>query len=97
METPQPNALLPYALLAVPARLAICRALLEAGEHGLPAAELAAIAGLTLPRATHCFRELLQADVVAVTVHGRQVSYVLKARHAVREALDYLGSSGLLS
>jgi len=97
METDQSSSLLPYALLAVPARMAICRALLEAGERGLPARELAAIAGLSLPRATHYFRELLQAEVVAVAVYERQVSYVLKARHAVREALDYLDSSGLLS
>ncbi|MGO4306784.1 MULTISPECIES: winged helix-turn-helix domain-containing protein [unclassified Cupriavidus] len=93
METQE--SALTLALLAVPARAVICRALLEAGEAGLPAVSLAELAGLSLPRATHHFQELVQADVVTLTIRDRRVCYVLKARRAVREALEYVDSSGL--
>ncbi|MBB1635214.1 MULTISPECIES: winged helix-turn-helix domain-containing protein [Cupriavidus] len=95
METDQESTLT-YALLTVPARAAICRALLEAGEAGMPAFDLAGVAGLSLPRASHHFNELMQADVLALVVRDRQVIYVLKARRAVSLALEYLDSSGLL-
>jgi DNA-binding transcriptional ArsR family regulator len=88
---------LTYALLTEPARVGICRALLEAGDDGVPAAELAASLGLSLPRASRVFQELLQADILALTIRDRRVVYSLKARREVREALGYLDSSGLLS
>ncbi|MGO4331851.1 ArsR/SmtB family transcription factor [Cupriavidus sp. 2TAF22] len=94
METDQESTLT-YALLAEPARAAICRALLEAGEEGMPAFDLAGIAGLNLARASHHFRELTQADVLALIIRDRQVIYALKARRAVRMALEYLDASGL--
>lgn len=93
METQE--SALTLALLTVPVRAAICRALLEAGEDGLPAVALAELAGLTLRRATHHFQEMAQAEVLALVIRERQVCYVLKARRAVREALDYVDSSGL--
>lgn len=93
METQE--SALTLALMTVPARATICRALLEAGEGGLPAAELARLAGLSLPRAAHVFQELMQAEVVALAIRERQVCYVLKARRAVRDALGYIDGSGL--
>jgi hypothetical protein len=86
---------LTFALLAVPARSAICRALLEAGDDGLPADQLAQLAGLTLHRAAHHFSEMVQAEVLVLVIRDRRVGYVLKARREVREALGYLDSSGL--
>ncbi|WP_420995500.1 ArsR/SmtB family transcription factor [Cupriavidus sp. 30B13] len=94
METDQESTLT-YALLTVPARAAICRALLEAGEEGMPACDLAGVAGLNLARASHHFRELTQADVLALIIRDRQVVYALKARRAVRMALEYLDSGGM--
>ncbi len=94
METDQASTLT-YALMAVPARAAICRALLEAGEAGMPAFDLAAIAGLSLPRASHYFKELMQADVLSLSIRDRQVIYVLKARRAVSLALAYLDGGGM--
>lgn len=94
METDQESTLT-YALLAVPARAAICRALLDAGEPGMPAADLAVVAGLNLPRATHHFREMMQAGLLTLIIRDRQVIYALKARRAVSLALEYLDSSGL--
>jgi ArsR family transcriptional regulator len=88
---------LTYALLTSPARVQVCRALLEAGDAGIPAATLAAALGLTMPRAAHLFKELMQADIVMVSVRDRHVIYSLKARREVREALGYLDSSGLLT
>lgn len=93
METQEST--LTLALLTVPARATICRALLAAGEDGLPAVTLAGEAGLTLRRAAHHFQEMVQAEVLAMVIRERQVCYVLKARRAVREALDYVDSSGL--
>ncbi|WP_042884373.1 hypothetical protein [Cupriavidus necator] len=93
METQE--SALTLALMTEPARATICRALLEAGEDGLPAAELAQLAGLSLPRAAHMFQELMQAEVVALAIRERQVCYVLKARRAVRDALGYIDGSGL--
>ncbi|KWR87480.1 hypothetical protein [Cupriavidus sp. IDO] len=93
METQE--SALTLALMTEPARATICRALLEAGEEGLPAAILAQLAGLSLPRAAHLFQELAQAEVVTLAIRERQVCYVIKARRAVREALDYIDSSGL--
>ena len=93
MET-QESALI-MALLTVPARAAICRALLEASEEGLPAVHLAELAGLTLRRATHHFQEMVQTGILALAIRDRQVCYTLKARRAVREALDYVDNSGL--
>ncbi|MFS8978742.1 ArsR family transcriptional regulator [Cupriavidus necator] len=93
METQE--SALTLALMTVPARATICRALLEAGEDGLPAADLARLAGLSLPRAAHVFQELMQAEVVALAIRERQVCYVLKARRAVRDALGYIDGSGL--
>jgi hypothetical protein len=93
METQE--SALTLALMTNPALAAICRALLEAGEQGLPAADLARRARLSLPRAAHMFQELMQAEVVALSIRERQVCYVLKARRAVREALGYIDSSGL--
>ncbi|WP_454765513.1 winged helix-turn-helix domain-containing protein [Cupriavidus campinensis] len=93
METQE--SALTLALLAVPVRAVICRVLLEAGEDGLPAVDLARLTGLTLPRAAHHFQEMVQAGVLAMAIRERHVCYVLKARRAVREALGYLDSSGL--
>ncbi|WP_019448675.1 winged helix-turn-helix domain-containing protein [Cupriavidus sp. BIS7] len=93
METQE--SALTMALLTVPARAAICRALLEAGEEGLPAVDLAELAGLTLRRATHHFQEMVQAEILALAIRDRRVCYVLKARRSVREALDYVDNSGL--
>ncbi len=93
METQE--SALTLALLTVPARATICRALLAAGDEGLPAVALAEEAGLPLRRAIHHFQEMVQAEVLAVIVRDRQVCYVLKARRAVREALAYVDSSGL--
>ncbi|RZT42938.1 hypothetical protein EV147_1984 [Cupriavidus agavae] len=86
---------LALALLTVPARAAICRALLAAGDEGLPAASLAQEAGLTLRRAAHCFQEMTQANLLVLVIRNHEVCYVLKARKAVREALGYVDSSGL--
>jgi len=86
---------LALALLTVPARAAICHALLEAGDDGLPAMALVEVSGLTHKHAAHCFQEMVQADLLALVVRERQVCYVLKARRAVREALGYIDSSGL--
>ncbi|ALD91231.1 ArsR family transcriptional regulator [Cupriavidus gilardii] len=94
---PKQEATLSYALLADPARADICRALLEAGDVCVPAADVAAAAGLTLRRAGRIFQELLQADIVALTVQDRQVCYSLKARREIRQALGYIEDSGLLS
>ncbi|WP_427312696.1 ArsR family transcriptional regulator [Cupriavidus sp. H39] len=93
METQE--GALTLALMTQPARATICRALLEAGEAGLPAADLARLVALSLPRAAHLFQELLQAEVVALSIRERQVCYVLKARRQVREALSYIDSGGL--
>ncbi|GJG93716.1 helix-turn-helix domain-containing protein [Cupriavidus pauculus] len=93
METQEST--LTLALLTEPARAAICRALLEAGEDGLPAIALAQVAGVTLRRAAHHFQEMVQADVLALVIRDHQVCYLLKARRAVREALGYVDSSGL--
>jgi len=86
---------LTFALMTEPARVAVCRALLQAGEEGMPATDLAQIAGLTLPRAGHLFQELMQAGVVALSIRERRVCYVLKARREVTEALGYIDASGL--
>ena len=94
METDQESTRT-YALLAEQARAAICRALLDAGDAGMPASELAVVAGLSLPRASHHFQELTQADVLALIIRDRQVIYALKARRAVSLALEHLDSSGL--
>lgn len=88
---------LTYALLTQPARAALCRALLDAGEDGLPAGDLAASLGLAMPRATRMFKELTQAGVIALSVRDKRVIYTLVARREIREALGYLDSSGLLS
>lgn len=93
METQEST--LTLALLTVPARAAICRALLDAGDEGLPATALATQAGLSLRRAAHCFQEMVQAEVLALVIRDRNVCYVLKARRAVREALEYVDRSGL--
>ncbi|AZG12360.1 MULTISPECIES: ArsR family transcriptional regulator [Cupriavidus] len=93
METQEST--LTLALLTVPARAAICRALLEAGDDGLPAVVLAKASGVTLRRAAHHFQEMVQAEVLALAIRDREVCYVLKARRAVREALDYVDRSGL--
>ncbi|WP_115681392.1 ArsR family transcriptional regulator [Cupriavidus taiwanensis] len=91
METQEST--LTLALMTQPAR--ICRALLDAGEAGLPAADLAQVAQLSLGRAGHVFSELVQADVLALSIQERRVCYVLKARRAVTEALGYIDASGL--
>ena len=93
MET-QESALI-MALLTTPVRVTICRALLEAGEEGMSAAELAELAGLTLHHAAHHFQEMTQAEILALAIRDRRVCYTLKARVAVREALGYVDSSGL--
>jgi len=95
METQESALNLTVALLAVPARAAICRALLEAGEEGLPAVDLAEQAGVTLRRAAHHFQEMVQAGILTLAIRDHRVCYVLKARRAVREALDYVDNSGL--
>ncbi|SPD45747.1 protein of unknown function [Cupriavidus neocaledonicus] len=56
METQEST--LTLALMTEPARVRICRALLEAGEAGLPATDLAQVARLSLGRAGHVFSEL---------------------------------------
>jgi len=38
---------------------------------------------------------MVQADVLSLVIRDRQVCYVLKARRAVREALEYVDRSGL--
>ena len=86
---------LTLALMAVPQRAVICRALLDAGDDGLPADRLAQLTGLNLHRAAHYFREMVQAGVLAIAIRDRRVCYVLKARREVREALGYLDTSGL--
>ncbi|SOY86480.1 conserved protein of unknown function [Cupriavidus taiwanensis] len=93
METQEST--LTLALMTEPARVRICRALLEAGEAGLPATDLAQLARLSLGRAGHVFSELVQADVLALSIQDRRVCYVLKARRAVIEALGYIDASGL--
>lgn len=93
METQEST--LTLALLTVPARAAICRALLEAGDEGQPAIALATAAGLTVRRAAHFFQEMVQADVLSLVIRDRQVCYVLKARRVVREALEYVDRSVL--
>ncbi len=86
------------ATLAVEAQQAVLRddsgatlrRALLAGEDGLPAAALAQLAGLSLPRAAHMFQELMQAEVVALSIRERQVCYVLRpgARCAMRWAIS---------
>lgn len=96
METRQDTtSTLTFALLTEPARVAICRALLAAGDDGMAATDLAAAAGLSLARAVRHFQELMQADVVALNIRDRRVCYVLKSRPMVREALEFVASSGL--
>ncbi len=96
METQQETtSTLTLALLTEPARVTILRALLEAGDEGMAAADLATLAGLSLPRAAHCFQELTQVGVLALAIRERRVCYVLKDRPMVREALDLVRSSGL--
>ncbi|SPK69888.1 conserved protein of unknown function [Cupriavidus taiwanensis] len=53
------------------------------------------MARLSLGRAGHVFQELVQADVLALSIQERRVCYVLKARRAVVEALGYIDASGL--
>ncbi|ABF07488.1 ArsR family transcriptional regulator, arsenate/arsenite/antimonite-responsive transcriptional repressor [Cupriavidus metallidurans] len=93
MET-QESALV-LALLTAPVRVTICRALLEAGEEGMSAAELAELAGLTLRHAAHHFQEMTQGEILALAIRDRRVCYTLKARVAVREALGYVDASGM--
>ncbi|MBP0629546.1 MULTISPECIES: hypothetical protein [unclassified Cupriavidus] len=93
METQEST--LTLALMTEPARARVCRALLDAGENGLPAADLAHIAQVSLARAGHLFQELVQADVLALSIQERKVCYVLKARRAVTEALGHIDASGL--
>jgi hypothetical protein len=91
---PQESTLI-FALLSDPSRATICRALLEAGERGLPAADLASLAGLRLSRAAHVFRELTQEGVIAPRIENRSVCYVMQSRLAVAEVLGYIDASGL--
>ncbi|MCA3187582.1 MULTISPECIES: ArsR family transcriptional regulator [unclassified Cupriavidus] len=93
METQEST--LTLALLTVPARAAICRALLEAGDECLPAIALVEASGVTMRRAAHHFQEMVQAEVLALVIRDHQVCYTLKARRAVREALEFVDRSGL--
>ncbi|CAG2135668.1 helix-turn-helix domain-containing protein [Cupriavidus numazuensis] len=93
METQE--SALTMALMTEPARVKICRALLQAGEDGLPASDLAQLAGLPIKRAGHMFEEMLQADLIVLSIRDRRVCYVLKARLAVTAALGYIDASGL--
>ncbi|MGY8526177.1 ArsR family transcriptional regulator [Paracidovorax citrulli] len=77
----------PATLLAQPEHAFICRALLMAGEDGMPAAELAGRVGLSLGRAARVFEALLKADVLALSVQDRKVCYRLRARAEIDRAL----------
>jgi DNA-binding transcriptional ArsR family regulator len=81
------NAVIALAALAQETRLAAYRALVAAGEAGLPAGELAA--QLKVPPATLSFhlKELAHAGLVSSRNEGRFVIY----------AADYAAMTGLIA
>jgi DNA-binding transcriptional ArsR family regulator len=78
------------ALMADGARAAMLNAL--AGPHALPASELAAIAGVSLPTASHHLGKLVDGGLIRVERHGRHRYYGLTGPDVVRavEALSAL-------
>ena len=87
METKQAVAAL--TALAQESRLRIFRLLVEAGEEGVPAGEIAE--GLELPAATLTFhlKELIHGGMIESRREGRSIIYSLRIE-GMRELLDFL-------
>jgi ArsR family transcriptional regulator len=83
------TAVIALTALAQESRLRIFRLLVEAGEKGIAAGDIAS--ALEIPAATLTFhlKELTHADLVSSKREGRSIRYALRV-DAVRDLLTYL-------
>ncbi|MGA7980227.1 MAG: metalloregulator ArsR/SmtB family transcription factor [Chromatiaceae bacterium] len=83
------QAVVALAALAQETRLSAFRALVAAGEAGLPAGEIAARVGVASTTLSFHLKELTYAGLVTSRSEGRFVIYCADFR-AMRALLDYL-------
>lgn len=85
----EPEAVRALAALANPRRLAVFRALIRAGSHGLSAGELAAIADIPASTLTFHTKELEHARLIETRREGRFIRSALNVP-VMRDLLSFL-------